>query len=829
MSDLVFKFFHQKNEKGEKTNIINCNKDENISEPFIKFSKQINQSIKDFIFYFNGSILNYENGKHITDVFFQSNPNTPINVFAFPLKKPKEVAKTEDKPIGPFSQSKIPSEKKEKEKENSSTKDIVITEDNKVIEKVEKIKEEKGFYTDIICPKCKTSAIIDKDGIKLNIINCGNFHRVSDVKYDKYDEYEFDLDDNSEENKAFLKTIPEFKCKVCSAFCCENTPPDNKIFRCSCGINICQVCCENHKEKDHYKFEYEDRNYKCFIHGKNFNSYCLDCNENICELCEEKHPENEHEVIKYQHLRPKNDYIKSIKNEIEKQKETLSKFIEKSKKILKDILEETNNYISKYIRIENTFLNRYNNKDKAYNFQLLQNLRNRKIFFENILFQELEKFNNESENLEYLKRIFNLIRNAKREVKPKEDQPKDSKIKNILEIKYNIGQKKINRDVRIFDSIFVENNKDKCSLIIEYEGVNDEYKKVKKEIKKELSEYFRNNSDSTEIKVTLTEHKPMTNLSYMFNNCIYLQSIESKNWNTINVTNMESMFQLTRIKNLPDISKWNTSSLINMRGMFSKCTKLTEIPIDIQKLNTINVKDMSLLFNGCSSLISIPNLQKWDTRNVEDMSYMFSRCIKLKDLHGIGKWNTINVKNMCGIFNRCQELTKLPDISRWNTINVVDMSILFQFCSKIETIPDIYRWNISKVKDMSGIFSECSLLKNLSSIGRWTPNEVTSMCGLFNECNKLEVFPDMSKWNTSKVTDMSGLFCSCSSMAQLPNISSWNTNNVTDMSYMFDGCTKLKDISFIKNWNMSKVTDKTDALKGTGVNENDVNNWMNKK
>ena len=242
MSDLVFKFFHQKNEKGEKTNIINCNKDENISEPFIKFSKQINQSIKDFIFYFNGSILNYKNREHITDVFFQSNPNTPINVFAFPLKKPKEVAKTEDKPIGPFSQSKIPSEKKEKEKENSSTKDIVITEDNKVIEKVEKIKEEKGFYTDIICPKCKTSAIIDKDGIKLNIINCGNFHRVSDVKYDKYDEYEFDLDDNSEKNKAFLKTIPEFKCKVCSDFCCENTPPDNKIFRCACGINICQVC-----------------------------------------------------------------------------------------------------------------------------------------------------------------------------------------------------------------------------------------------------------------------------------------------------------------------------------------------------------------------------------------------------------------------------------------------------------------------------------------------------------------------------------------------------------------------------------------------------------
>ena len=32
--------------------------------------------------------------------------------------------------------------------------------------------EAKKYYNDIVCPFCKTSAIIENNGIKLNIINC---------------------------------------------------------------------------------------------------------------------------------------------------------------------------------------------------------------------------------------------------------------------------------------------------------------------------------------------------------------------------------------------------------------------------------------------------------------------------------------------------------------------------------------------------------------------------------------------------------------------------------------------------------------------------------
>jgi len=55
-------------------------------------------------------------------------------------------------------------------------------------------------------------------------------------------------------------------------------------------------------------------------------------------------------------------------------------------------------------------------------------------------------------------------------------------------ITYNIGDKKLDRRVKLFDPVFVENNKDKLSLMIE-----------KKE--QELSIYYNNTSDKSELVV----------------------------------------------------------------------------------------------------------------------------------------------------------------------------------------------------------------------------------------------------------------------------------------------------------------------------------------
>ena len=829
MSKINFKFHFEK--KPDET--IQCNDNESIVKPFAEYSTKIKEKTDELIYYYKGSIFNYDefnkNKYYINQVFDKDELANTIKIFAFPLRKMKKLSETNKTVLSSSNRSlgmsssieainPINQQTKEetnklgdtiKNKDNKENKDKIQTE-VKTQTKIEEKVEEKKFFNDIVCPFCQTSAIIENDGLKLKTINCENFHRISDIKFDKF----YDLEELGSKN------IDNLKCNICSTHKYNLTPPFDKLYICTCDSFYCEKCVKSHNDAEHYKCLIENKNYKCLIHGKDFKKYCLDCNKNICDTCTDTH--KDHETLNYAHLTPKNDYIEKITKEVENQKKILSSFIEKTRKLLTDIIDEFEEYYNNYILIENTLLNRY--KNNFVNFQLLQNLRNQKLF-EISIFKDLqEKTNsiNKSNALNTLYNLYKVVFEVKKD-KPKEEQPKPNNNINIkLKINYKVPQKPtkpINRNVKIFDSVFVENNKGKCDLLINNK-------------KAELSEYFQNYENKEEIIVELTENNnsPITNMSYMFNNCQNLNNIEFISWNTINITNMESLFQLSPITKIPNNSTFNMQNVRNMKAMFCKCTKLKEIQPDINRWNLINVKDISLLFNGCKSITSLPDLGKWDTRNVEDMSYMFSRCTNLKELHGLGKWKTNKVKNMCGMFNRCEQLTSLSsDIKGWEMSNVTDISIMFQFCSKLEKFPEIGKWNIKNVKDLSGLFSECNEVKTLPNISKWnsvTP-EVTNMCGVFNECNKLTSIPDISKWKTEKVTDMSGLFCGCQSIKQLPNLSNWNTSNVEDMSYLCDGCSELGDITTIKKWSKVKVKDKTAAFNGcTKLKKEDIDNWM---
>ena len=91
----------------------------------------------------------------------------------------------------------------------------------------------------------------------------------------------------------------------------------------------------------------------------------------------------------------------------------------------------------------------------------------------------------------------------------------------------------------LFGRQFVENNKEKCKIIID----NKE---------QEINEYYFINENEEEkdiLKIKLKEIKKITNMSYMFNDC---KSLES----------------------LPDISKWDTKNATDMSYMFSNCKSL---------------------------------------------------------------------------------------------------------------------------------------------------------------------------------------------------------------------------------------------------------------
>ncbi len=116
---------------------------------------------------------------------------------------------------------------------------------------------------------------------------------------------------------------------------------------------------------------------------------------------------------------------------------------------------------------------------------------------------------------------------------------------------------------------------------------------------------------------------------------------------------------------------------INTSGWF---VGYTGDSLDLRNLDTSNVTDMSSMFWMCNNLTKL-NVSKFDTSKVTNMADMFSGCNKLTELD-VRNFNTSNVRNMSFMFTQCNTLTEL-DVSNFNTSKVTDMSCMFEYCSTL--------------------------------------------------------------------------------------------------------------------------------------------------
>jgi len=139
---------------------------------------------------------------------------------------------------------------------------------------------------------------------------------------------------------------------------------------------------------------------------------------------------------------------------------------------------------------------------QQFNYQLLRNLKNKNLF-ENEIFNKLEEVTKKTKVSEkfnsLFKDIYTPIYNAK-QMKDKQKRTIEMpfpNIKNSITIRYKIGEKKLDRKVKLFDPIFVENNKDKVTVVINGK-------------EKELSAYYQNLEDKDEIIVTLSQKTTKT-------------------------------------------------------------------------------------------------------------------------------------------------------------------------------------------------------------------------------------------------------------------------------------------------------------------------------
>ena len=79
-----------------------------------------------------------------------------------------------------------------------------------------------------------------------------------------------------------------------------------------------------------------------------------------------------------------------------------------------------------------------------------------------------------------------------------------------------------------------------------------------------------------------------SNSKSMFDFCSKLTSLDLSNFDTSNVTNMDSMFYYTSLTSL-NVSNFNTSNVTNMSWMFA-CTDLTSL--DLSNFDTSKVTDI---------------------------------------------------------------------------------------------------------------------------------------------------------------------------------------------------------------------------------------------
>ena len=506
----------------------------------------------------------------------------------------------------------------------------------------------------------------------------------------------------------------------------------DEMYICSCGCRICAKCRnelhrpenkESSENKGHFQVNIEDKNYYCLKHGaKDYTCYCLDCNCNLCDECKKGHVNNKHDIVYFNEIKINRDYIKDLEEKAKEHKTILLDYIEITRLIFDNIINSIEGYLNSHIMIEKSLIRRY--KNRQYNYQLLKNLKNKKLF-ENDLFDKMKKINDKLKTKEELekkfkesnfidnqfnslfKEIYTPINKAKQKAEKKADQ-KITSNNNVLTITYNIPDKQLNRRVKLIDPAFVENNKDNILMeILSSQGSEKTCYKGPL-----ISEYW-NNRDANELKVKLSEDKNgVTDMSYMLNNCKYVTKVDFSKWKMNNITSIEAMFQLCNFSDIPNFNMSNAQKLENARALLCKCKNIKTIDnwkefkeglwFNVNKVE-YKIKNMSMFFSGCINLEKVIFKNwKYELTQLEDISYMFNRCKSLNEVNHLSAFNSPNMKNLCGLFNGCNSLTKVSKLS-FKSVNIDDLSIMFQNCTSLQTIEASFDY-AKYIRDISGFF-----------------------------------------------------------------------------------------------------------------------------
>ena len=205
---------------------------------------------------------------------------------------------------------------------------------------------------DIICPKCRDNCLIEIKDYKMAFAQCKNNHKINNIFFKEYN----NIMQNENKNN--------FKCNICKKFINLSY---NTIYNClACQEKLCESCKIIH-QKNHKIIEYYQRKFYCYIHNKNYYSFCKRCRKNLCTDCISKHNDKEN-IIYFHDLIPKKEEIDNDIKEIEEKKKLFTKKIEEIIIDMKKMIENIEQYYLIYFNIAKNIQEEMNNYQKIKNF-----------------------------------------------------------------------------------------------------------------------------------------------------------------------------------------------------------------------------------------------------------------------------------------------------------------------------------------------------------------------------------------------------------------------------------------------------------------------------
>ena len=117
-------------------------------------------------------------------------------------------------------------------------------------------------------------------------------------------------------------------------------------------------------------------------------------------------------------------------------------------------------------------------------------------------------------------------------------------------------------------------------------------------------------------------------------------------------TTYDWFYDMVNLESITGMSYLNTSEVTNMAYMFLDCVKLTSL--DVSHFNTSKVTDMTQMFY-CTGLTNL-DLSNFNTSKVTKMRYMFYGSSNLRTIYVGNDWSTVAVEESYDMFTNCFSL-----------------------------------------------------------------------------------------------------------------------------------------------------------------------------